>query len=188
MASLSRIVKSKVAPPEQKHVSFTESVEITQPDMVVEETKPCILFLSDSKLTDKVSRHLKEFKNVKPFVSSQFINRDLDMLYEQHGVDCVWACLTDKECLQWVATQLPRQSKYFKCISVYSHSKQSKWMDDVKPYCDHSCKLKDLKQQLMALSFRDLVDNMNSIPLHAVPNKLLSCLGLSSLSKKKRFN
>jgi hypothetical protein len=183
MASLSRIVKSAV-PPEQK-TSFTESVEITVPGED-ETDKPCILFLSDSKLTDKIKSQLKEFKNVKEFKSSQFINRDLDTLYEEHGVDCVWACLTDKECLAWVATQLPKQSKYFKCISVYSHSKNAKWKDDVDQYCDHSCKLKDLKQQLMALSFRDLVDNMNSVQLHAVPNKLLSCLGLSSLSKKKR--
>jgi hypothetical protein len=145
MASLSRIVKAKPAAQqssfEQKHVSFTESVEITVPDVTDETDKPCIMFLSDTKMTDKIKSQLKEFKNVKPFVSSQFINRDLDTLYEEHGVDCVWACLTDKECLAWVATQLPKQSKYFKCISVYSHSKNAKWKVDVKPYCDHSCKL-----------------------------------------------
>tara|TARA_R110001606_G_C15145254_1_gene625056 strand:+ start:204 stop:608 length:405 start_codon:yes stop_codon:yes gene_type:complete len=134
-----------------------------------------------------VREQLREFKTVRAFEPSKFINRDLDTLYEQHGIEIIWADLTKVDCRKWVATQLPKKSKYFTCISVYSHSKTAKWREDVEPFVQKSCKLSKLKDELMALSFADLAENLESIELHEIPNKFLSFCGLQSkLSKKKR--
>jgi hypothetical protein len=195
MASLSRIVKEK-SKLEEKH-----QANVIVQDLTIEDVKPltieapmncedkykCVMFLSDTALTSTVREQLREFKNVREFDAQRFANRDLDTLHEQHGIDYVWCNLKDKGCRNWVATQLPKQSAHFKCISVYSHTKGAKWRTDVEPYCDHSCKLSNLKDQLMALSFGELAQNFDKLDLHEVPNQILSFCGLQGkLTKKKR--
>jgi hypothetical protein len=187
MASLSRLVKKPVL--EEKYETTPQSeLNISIPESPEEKYKQ-ILFLSDSPLTSTIKEQLRDFKNVREFDNSKMTNRTLDSLYEEHGIDIIWADLTKSDCRKWVASQLPKKSKYFKAISVYSHSKTAKWRSDVEKYCDHSCKLSNLKQQIMAISFKDLAENLDNIELHEIPNKLLSFCGLQNrLSKKKSYS
>jgi hypothetical protein len=177
---------------DDKHCS--NEVEIDVSDLEDELPSPsskfrCVCFLSDVPMTKKVKEQLKEFKNVKEFDIVKFANRTLDNLYEEHGVEYIWINLKHKDARKWVSKNLPVKSEYFTCISVYSHTKQAKWRTDVKDYCSHSCKLTHLKEQLKALSFGELASNFESLDLHEIPNRILSCLGLQNkLSKKKNIN
>jgi hypothetical protein len=182
MSSLSKIIKEKnPRTKEEKHSSPDEQeVTIDVSDLDPVEKYKCVLFISDTGMNKKVKEQLREFKNVREFNVTQFANRDLDDLYDNHGIEYVWANIKDKNCREWIAKQLPKKSKYFTCISVYSHTKTAKWLKDVDGFVSHSCKLKKLKQQLMALSFGELSKNLEDIDLHDVPSKCLAFLGLQT--------
>lgn len=166
-------------------MSDAECDEFDEPEQ--KEKYKCVCFLSDTTLTSKIKEQIGQYKNIKKFTTSSFANRNLDDLYEQHGVEYVWINLKQKDARNWIAVQLPKKSKHFTVISVYNISKRAKWLKDVSDYVDHTCKLTELRQQLVALSFKELSQNLDKLELHQVPNRLFACLGISQkVSAKKK--
>ena len=203
MSSLSRIVKNstpKADTPRPNNVavaSVAGGVAESKYDKIVQidvdgdgeldtvEYEQGILFICDCDMTQKVKEQLSEHERVKPFSSELFTNRTLDELYENHSVKMVWVNVKSKPARYWLGQQLPKKSRYFKVISVYSTSKKGKWLSDIEDFTQYCCKLSELKKQIKALDYESMMSHLSHVDIHSAPNKLLACFGFSKLTKKK---
>ena len=85
-----------------------------------------------------------------------------------------------------LGVNLPKQSSYFKVISVYKSNKKSKWIADVSEFSTYVVKLGELRKQMDVLDFGGLVSELETLDIHAMRDKMASCLSMVSAKKNKR--
>jgi hypothetical protein len=144
-----------------------------------------VMFISDVKLTKTIRKQLDSYSNIKEFDVDTFKNRDCTDLSTKRGVEHIWICLKDAEARKWVSENL-KSCEPYSPVCCY-RTKNSKWVYDIKDYCNVTCKISDIKN-LKSLCFKDFQDSLEKlgIDIHIPANRILSCIGLSNKVKKNR--
>lgn len=189
--SLSRIIKKNST--DEKGLDPPVVVRETTPEHEIDEKKEDdyisfdhILFISDRAITTDIQEKLSDFKGVRSFEKSLFLNRSCEQLLNQ-GVHHIWANVSSKNCRDWISKSLS-QNKSYDVVIVYDGNKHQKWISDIKECYDKPIvvkfkRLKSLKTLNLAL---DLSSGMIEIhrPLSCLED-LLGCSGLLTGEKKR---
>lgn len=138
------------------------------------------LFISDSLPPKNLQ---VQFKNLVLFSKNKFINRSPADLIEL-GCSDLWIDISENSGREWLERYLP--SNTHKVIALYS-DKRSKWIDDVAPFAETTCK-SSILDKIESLSFDELGEILSAglLRIHKTPgflSRVLSCG--ANLTKKK---
>jgi hypothetical protein len=193
MSSLSTILqnKEKKAKLTLPTYEFKNDLEISEENKVIDlspedKFKNC-LFIADSKICAKIRAQLESHGTIKDFKYKLFSNRSCAQLLCEFDVKNIWIDIRSSDARDWLSTYLPKNEEYT-VIATYCKDKTNKWLVDLKPYVNITCKTKHLNK-VRSLSFPEMADKFNDLFIHAPSNQLLGCLGLSNkLTKSQSKN
>ena len=164
MTSLSALSKIPAKPPSDHKKSYDH-----------------VLFISDVKLSDKIRADLSgDFKEVMPW-RVDFLNRSCADI-QKAGITHIWCNISDSMARGWLEEVIQDREPY-KAVLVYKGTSANLFVQELKPVCDTTVKLKDLTK-LMSLSFEELLHKAEKLVKIHAPASCLSCIGLSSNVKK----
>mgnify|MGYP003645548804 CR=1 FL=1 len=148
-----------------------------------ESNKRNYLFVSDTNMNSAIKEQLHGYGNVLPYTDN-FINRSTSDLLGA-GIEALWINISNKRAREWLSLNLKPCVCYTRVL-VWSSSKSSKFLDDLRPYVDLETRARDLSK-LSALSLDELMKKVEDrIDIHSVPNKLMVFLGCSKQTVKKK--
>ena len=202
MASLShKIRERKIPPPKgpmetlpatpppltrgtQAPFDDTDFEEINIDEKFFGKTK--LMFITDIPLSKKIRGIFEDLKHpIKEFQNKTFTNVGIATI-DQKDIYMLWVNLRASGARDWVCKNaIHAKQTGWKMITVTTNG-QADWVGDLEKYSNNVVDCQKLKKYLKTLTFEDFIQNLDSIDIHKVPNKLLSCLGLVCGKKKHK--
>lgn len=170
-------VDTPVRPPTP--VRPNHPVDIPEPHSTTETS---YIFVSDVKLNDDVRNKFKQLNIIiVEFNFISFQNKKLNDLDIKH----IWLNISNIKAKNYLASNLQCNKKY-KIITVSTNLNEN-WVNDIDKYIYKRFKLKQLKANLLTLTYSDFIDNIkNHVDINEVPNKLLELFGVINTTKNKK--